>query len=449
MEYQHMSALDVSQDWEGHEIDSRGRSESDHESDQDSVAIGNLAAVARAKLADQLLAFGGADAAVEAAFRGVPRHTFLPEMDPVGAYQDRAVVIKSDSEGLPVSASTQPAMMAVMLSQLGLAAGHRVLEIGTGTGYNAALIAHIVGDQESVVTIDVVPDLIGQARVKLAAAGYGRVTVACGDGAAGVPDHAPYDRIIVTTGTWDLATQWWAQLGPVGRIVLPLSIRGIQLSVGLETAGDHLVSRSACRCSFIRMAGAITGPKSLLALGPQPGLHGTRGNPDGPAPDADGLCEALSGPVIEEPTGLRAGDIGELADLDLWLTLAEPGLTRLNLMGRHEAYASPAQQRIANLMPLGGLAQVGSKGGLGVAAFIPGDQPAPYDITARGYGPGGPGLAKYLARKAIVWHELGRPGAQDLELSAWPPGARQEAIGGAASSSTGRMSASPCDGRRL
>jgi hypothetical protein len=152
------------------------------------------------------------------------------------------------------------------------------------------------------------------------------------------------------------------------------------------------VSRSACRCSFIRMAGAITGPESLLALGPQPGLHAQA--VDGPAPDADALYEALSGPVTEEPTGLRAGDIGELADLDLWLTLAEPGLTRLNLMGRHEAYASPAQQRIANLMPLGGLAQVGSTGRLGVAAFIPGDQPAPHDITARGYGPSGPGLAK-------------------------------------------------------
>lgn len=236
MEYQHMSALDASQGREGHEIDSGGRSESDDEFDQDSGAIGNLAAAARAKLADQLLASGRADAAVEAAFRGVPRHTFLPEMDPVEAYQDRAVVIKSDSEGLRVSASTQPTMMAVMLSQLGLAAGHRVLEIGTGTGYNAALIARIVGDQKSVVTIDVVPDLIGQARVNLTAAGYGRVTVVCGDGAAGVPDHAPYDRIIVATGTWDLATQWWAQLGPAGRIVLPLSIRGIQLSVGLETA---------------------------------------------------------------------------------------------------------------------------------------------------------------------------------------------------------------------
>jgi protein-L-isoaspartate(D-aspartate) O-methyltransferase len=224
-------------------------------------------------------------------------------------------VIKSDSEGLPVSASTQPTMVSVMLSHLGLAAGHRVLETGTGTGYNAALIARIVGDQKSVVT----------------------------------------------TGTWDLATQWWARLGPAGRIVLSLSIRGIQLPVGLETAGDHLVSRSACRCSFIRMADAITGPESLLALGPQPGLHAQA--VDGPAPDADALYEALSGPVTEEPTGLRAGDIG--------------------------------------------------------------------DITAGGYGPSGPGLAKYLARQAIVWHELGGPGAQDLELSAWPPGARPETIGGA------------------
>jgi hypothetical protein len=172
------------------------------------------------------------------------------------------------------------------------------------------------------------------------------------------------------------------------------------------------------------MASAITGLESLLALGPQPGLHAQA--VDGQAPDADALYKAFSVPVTEEPTGLRAGDIGELADLDLWLTLAEPGLNRLNLMGRHEAYASPAQQRIATLMPLGGLAQVGSTGRLGVAAFSPGDQPAPYDITARDYGPSGPGLAKYLAWQAIVWHELGRPGAQDLELSAWPPGARPE-----------------------
>lgn len=425
-----MSAQGGSQDQQGHRIDGGGHADSAAGFAPDPAASGEPAA-ARVKLADHLRATGRADAAVAAAFLAVPRHAFLPEMEPVQAYQDIAVVIKSDGDGLPVSAATQPAMMAIMLSQLGLAAGHRVLEVGTGTGYNAALIAHIVGGQESVVTVDVVPELIGRARAHLAAAGYGRVTVVCGDGAAGVPDHASYDRIIVTAGAWDLSPQWLAQLSPGGRIVLPLSVRGIQLSVGLEAVGDHLVSRSACRCGFIRMAGAFSGPESLLALGRAPGLHAQA--VDGPVPDADALYEALSGPVTEEPTGLRAAGLAELADLDLWLTLAEPGLTRLNMMGRHEAHASPAQQRIASLMPLGGLARVGGPGGLGVAAITSGGreaQPAAFEITARGYGPGGPSLAEHLARQATVWDEMGRPSAERLELSAWRPGTPPAAIGG-------------------
>ena len=175
------------------------------------------------------------------------------------------------------------------------------------------------------MTIDVIPELIEQARGNLTAAGYAGVRVVCGDGAAGAPDYAPYDRIIVTTGAWDLPPEWWAQLCPGGRIVLPLSIRGIQLSVRLDNAGDHLVSGSACRCSFIRMAGAMSGPESLIALGPQPGLHAQA--VDGPVPEAIALYEALSGPAAEEPTGLWASNIAEVADLDLWLTLTEPGLT--------------------------------------------------------------------------------------------------------------------------
>ncbi len=426
-----MSALGGSQDEQAQEIDGSGRVEPDGGFGADSIAIGEVATAARAKLADQLRAVGRADATVEAAFRAIPRHTFLPEIEPAQAYRDDAVVIRSDGDGLPVSASTQPAMMAIMLSQLELAPGHRVLEVGTGTGYNAALIAHIVGCQRSVVTIDVVPELVGEARMNLAAAGYGRVTVVCGDGAAGVPDHAPYDRVIVTAGAWDLAPQWWMQLAPEGRIVVPLSIRGIQLSVGLDSAGDHLVSTSARRCSFIRMAGATSGPESFLPLGPQPGLHAQV--VDGPVPEADALYEALTGPAAEESAGLQAADIGELADLDLWLTLAESGLTRLNMMGRHEAHASPSQQRIANLMPLGGLGRIGRAGELGVTAFTPGAGPGPFEITARGYGPGGASLAEHLARQAIVWDELGRPGAKDLELSAWPgtPGTPPRAIGSA------------------
>jgi protein-L-isoaspartate(D-aspartate) O-methyltransferase len=427
-----MSASGGSREQRPHRIGGCAGAEPDGDSGLDSATSGELAAVARGRLADELRAAGRAGAAVEAAFREVPRHAFLPEMDPVEAYHDRAVVIMSDGEGLPVSASTQPAMMAIMLRQLGLAPGHRVLEVGTGTGYNAALIACLVGRQESVVSIDVIPELIEQARSNLTAVGYGGVKVVCGDGAAGAPEYAPYDRIIVTTGAWDLPPEWWAQLRPGGRIVLPLSIRGIQLSVGLDSAGDHLVSGSACRCSFIRMAGAMAGPESLIALGPQPGLHAQA--VDGPVPGASALHEALSGPAAEETTGLRAHSIAEVADLDLWLTLTEPGLTRLNLMGRHETRASPAQQRIANLMPFGGLVQVGASNGLGVAALSFGDdetQPGSFKINACGYGPGGPSLARQLAAQARVWDELGRPGAAGLELSAWLPGTPLETIGGA------------------
>ena len=131
----------------------------------------------------------------------------------------------------------------------------------------------------------------------------------------------------------------------------------------------------------------MIGPESLIALGPQPGLHAQA--VDGPVPGANALYEAFSGPAAEEPTGLWASSIAEVADLDLWLTLTEPGLTRLNLMGRHETQASPAQQRIANLMPLGGLAKVGDSNGLGVAAFNFKEdeiQPGSFKIT--------PGLAK-------------------------------------------------------
>ena len=78
------------------------------------------------------------------------------------AYQDEAFVIKTGPDGLPLSSSSQPAIMAIMLEQLGLAPGQRVLEIGTGTGYNAALMAHLVGERGTVVTMDIDADLVGQ-----------------------------------------------------------------------------------------------------------------------------------------------------------------------------------------------------------------------------------------------------------------------------------------------
>jgi protein-L-isoaspartate(D-aspartate) O-methyltransferase len=384
-----------------------------------------------AGLAEQVRASGRAGPAVSAAFLAVPRHIFLPRIEAVRAYKDTAIVTKSDASGLSVSASTQPTMMAIMLEQLALAAGQRVLEIGTGTGYNAALIATIVGGARSVVTIDIEPDVIEAARANLAAAGFADVTVICGDGADGFPGQAPYDRIIVTAGAWDLAPRWLAQLGAGGKIVLPLSVRGIQLSAAFEPAGQYWVSRSACRCGFIRLTGSSAGPESVLPLGPQPGLHALVA--DGTAPEAGLLYAALSGPAAEVPAGLRADGIAELADLDLWLALTEPDLARINLMGRHEGRANQAQQRIAGLMPLGGFARRGGSGSLGVATLnVPSDltEHGRLDVIVTGYGADGADLAAYLAERSAVWDSLGRPGAGLLELRAYPGRTRPEGVGG-------------------
>ena len=391
-------------------------------------------AEARARLVAGLRAKRLADAPVIEAFLAVPRHVFLPQDCAAQAYEDTAIAIKSDAAGLPVSASSQPAMMAIMLDQLGLDVGQRVLEIGTGTGYNAALIAQIVGESGAVVTIDVEPDLVEKAAASLAAAGFAGVTVVCGDGADGVPGQAPYDRIIVTAGVWDLAPQWLAQLGAGGRIVAPISVRGIQLSVAFEPAETHWVARSARRCSFIRMTGFSAGPEALVPLGPQPGLHALV--TDGPAPEAGPLAEAFSAPAADgpAPSGLRVGGIAELADLDLWLALTEPGLSRLNLMGGHQGQANDAKQRNASPMPLGGFAQYDSAGRLGLAAvaFPPGleENGRPLAVAVDGYGPGGAALAAHLAGRAVVWDRMGRPGAASLELTAYPAGTRPEAIEG-------------------
>jgi protein-L-isoaspartate(D-aspartate) O-methyltransferase len=126
-------------------------------------------------LVDQLVARGAvSDPAVEAALRAVPRHLFLPDVPLDQVYQDQPVVTKYEQE-LPVSSSTQPGLMATMLQQLAVAPGQTVLEIGAGTGYNAALLASLVGPRGCVVTLDLDAAIVAAARTHLAAAGPTRV----------------------------------------------------------------------------------------------------------------------------------------------------------------------------------------------------------------------------------------------------------------------------------
>ncbi|HEY4026919.1 MAG TPA: methyltransferase domain-containing protein [Candidatus Dormibacteraeota bacterium] len=199
------------------------------------------------------------DPAVADAFRAVLRHHFLPGRPLDEVYEDSAVMTKTAEHGIPISSSSQPAIMAIMLQLLQLLPGHRVLEIGAGTGYNAALVAHLVGRGGHVVTIDIEPDLVQQARANLAEAGVQGVEVVQGDGAAGWPAGAPFDRVIVTAGAHDLSPAWVDQLTEDGRIVLPLGLaRPLQLCVALVRQARGLVSTELCPCGFMPLRGEMT-----------------------------------------------------------------------------------------------------------------------------------------------------------------------------------------------
>ncbi|MEV1179505.1 methyltransferase domain-containing protein, partial [Nonomuraea sp. NPDC049784] len=180
----------------------------------------------RDAMVDKLRDWGVRTEPVEAAMRAVPRHVFVPSATLEQAYGPDSVVTHRDENGKAISSASDPGLVASMLEQLDVQPGHRVLEIGAGTGYNAALLAELAGPEGHVTTVDIGADIVAGARRGLAAAGYDRVQVVHGDGATGHPENAPYDRIIVTAGAWDVPPAWREQLAPGGRLVVPLRVRG-------------------------------------------------------------------------------------------------------------------------------------------------------------------------------------------------------------------------------
>ncbi|NIJ13238.1 protein-L-isoaspartate(D-aspartate) O-methyltransferase [Saccharomonospora amisosensis] len=137
---------------------------------------------------------------VERALRLVERHHFVPDATLREAYDNAIVVTKRAADGQVLSCLSQPSIVALQLGQLDIKPGQRVLEIGAGAGYNAALLAHLVGPAGHVTSIDVDTDLVDHARRRLAAAGVGNVEVVLGDGALGHRPGAPFDRILATVG---------------------------------------------------------------------------------------------------------------------------------------------------------------------------------------------------------------------------------------------------------
>lgn len=196
---------------------------------------------------------------VAGAFASVARHPFAPAVYDVNShgqvgdvlhatwpehqdaylaavYGDEAIVTQIAEDGRPTSSSTQPGVMAVMLEALDLQPGMTVLEIGTGTGYNAALLAHLLGD-EAVTSVDIDPHLVTTATTALHHAGY-RPTVVAADGLAGYPARAPYDRLIATCSVRRVPAAWLRQVKPGGLVLANLSYGVVPLRVD-DTGAGH------------------------------------------------------------------------------------------------------------------------------------------------------------------------------------------------------------------
>jgi protein-L-isoaspartate(D-aspartate) O-methyltransferase len=269
---------------------------------------------------------------VERAFRRVPRHLFLPEIDPDLAYRDIPIPTKFHA-GEIISSSSQPSTMAVMLEQLHPRRGDHVLEIGAGTGYNAALLSAIVGHHGRVTAIDLDADTVQRARTTLATTGYTSVHVVQGDGLAGYQAHAPYDRIIATVGLGDIPTTWREQLKPRGYLVLPLAIRGVMKSIAFQRdRRGGLSSRSLAPANFMPFRGMSPLLSRLVRVGPELGLFAWFPQ-DRRGPDTLGLYEVLQRPPVDVATGLRMTQAQVWNGLNLWIRAREPAVIVLQAEG--------------------------------------------------------------------------------------------------------------------
>jgi protein-L-isoaspartate(D-aspartate) O-methyltransferase len=204
--------------------------------------------LARRMVEQQLRGRAAHDPAILAAMLQVPRHRFVPQLPLDDAYADKA---QPAGEGQTIS---QPYMVSLMTELLHVAPAQRVLEVGTGTGYQTAILVYL-GAQ--VVSIERSPALADQARATLAAVGYGAgVKIVVGDGTLGWPQGAPYDRILVTAGAPRIPDALRAQVNDGGRIVIPVGDRDDQRLIVAELRGGQWFETRSVACRFVPLIGA-------------------------------------------------------------------------------------------------------------------------------------------------------------------------------------------------
>jgi protein-L-isoaspartate(D-aspartate) O-methyltransferase len=193
---------------------------------------------------------GISDTAVLRAMRRVPRHEFVPQDYRRAAYDDRPLPI---GQGQTIS---QPYVVALMTELLEPTAESRVLEVGTGSGYQAAVLAEIV---EEVYTIEIIEPLATSARARLERLGYDNVTVRAGDGYYGLPEAAPFDAVIVTAAAGHIPPPLLDQLEPGGRMIIPVGpVHAVQqLILVLKDANGEISTRQLLPVRFVPMTGRV------------------------------------------------------------------------------------------------------------------------------------------------------------------------------------------------
>ena len=341
-------------------------------------------------------------APVRAAFRAVPREQFIPEIAQreglERVYEDQAIVTAKDERGVPTSSSSQPSMMAAMLEALELRRGQRVLEIGAGTGYNAALLAHLVGARGHVVSVELDPATARRARRALAGV-KSRARVVSGDGRDGWQRGAPYNRIIVTASTATVPLAWLEQLADGGLLELPLRLLGQdgQAIVTLRKHGDTLRSEQLLPGGFMPLRDAPGAPVPA----PPPSLSATE------------RINARSRPLAV----LSGAALGHLSAAQrqrlLALALSEPRAHKLGIRASRAALAlylmieAPADRLVTGWPRLG----VVSQNGDGLALLNGG----PKTLTRiESYGERD--AERLLLGLVDAWKQRGRPSLNDLRI---------------------------------
>ncbi|MQY11452.1 Protein-L-isoaspartate O-methyltransferase [Streptomyces sp. RB5] len=357
----------------------------------------------RNALVDEIRASGGARTPrVEAALRTVPRHLFVPDAALEDAYANAPVNIKYDTDGTSISCASQPGVVALMLDQLDAQPGERILELGAGTGYNAALIGHLVGKAGHVTTIDVDDDLVEGARQHLAAAGSANVEALTRDGAVGHAAGAPYDRVIATVGAHGVPHAWMQQLAPGGRLVVPQRLKGsVSRSIAYEKHNGRWTSVTSAMNTFMPLRrGIADDDRRVIPLSTDGAVRLQA--PTGQAIDAEVLAGVLEQPRCEEWTGMMVRAMESPEWMELFVSCSLPsGLIRM-------LFPKDARGTVLTEDPYPSSTAAVDKGAVTYLTRRLSDQKTPeggrlWEFGVIGHGPGSDELAARVADAIRTW----------------------------------------------